>query len=415
MPEGPATGDSGGMNGADNRSQPGTMQDFWANRPIRPRQGGKIGGVAAALGARYGIDPVLIRIVFVVAAFYGGSGITLYLLGWLVLPKEGKPVPGPYGPRPTVRSTSVLAIVLILLLLLPVLAWATDFAGLVGFALGLGALYLVHRNYNDRGGPPPGRTQPLTSPADPDDGAASRTNATQDHQHSTVDNGAWQEAPEWNTADSGWEYEADPEWFRRRWITLSTLAVAVILGVLTELLGLPLHIGFAVALGVLGAGMVLASFLRGGRTLIAIAIPVGAVAMLLSVGPSGDSGIPAHLGEVAKRISANPRTVDQVRPTYQTSTGNIDLDLRDLSDGSTNPVRTTARTRAGDVRMFVPPNADVDARCSSDTGRLNCLGSEQEGRNLTERVNDAGPDGPGGGSIKLDLRSSTGNVEVTRG
>jgi phage shock protein PspC (stress-responsive transcriptional regulator) len=39
--------------------------------------------VAAGIGRRYGIDPIIVRIALVVSALYGGSGVLCYLLGWL--------------------------------------------------------------------------------------------------------------------------------------------------------------------------------------------------------------------------------------------------------------------------------------------------------------------------------------------
>src|SRR5260221_13880594 len=48
-----------------------------------------IGGVAGGLGAYFDIDPVIFRIIFVVLALFGGSGIALYLIGWLLIPAEG--------------------------------------------------------------------------------------------------------------------------------------------------------------------------------------------------------------------------------------------------------------------------------------------------------------------------------------
>ena len=52
----------------------GTLRDMWETRPARPRDDRQIAGVAAAIARRYDIDPVLVRIGFVVAAFYGGIG-----------------------------------------------------------------------------------------------------------------------------------------------------------------------------------------------------------------------------------------------------------------------------------------------------------------------------------------------------
>ena len=52
----------------------------------RDRQEGWIGGVAAGIARRFGVDPALVRVAFVVAAAAGGVGVAAYLLGWLVIP-----------------------------------------------------------------------------------------------------------------------------------------------------------------------------------------------------------------------------------------------------------------------------------------------------------------------------------------
>src|SRR6476469_8845167 len=63
----------------------GTLREMWETRPARPRDDRQIAGVAAAIARRYDIAPVLVRVGFVVAAFFG-IGAALYIAGWLVLP-----------------------------------------------------------------------------------------------------------------------------------------------------------------------------------------------------------------------------------------------------------------------------------------------------------------------------------------
>jgi signal transduction histidine kinase len=52
----------------------------------RDRKAGWLGGVAAGIARRYGIDVSLVRLAFVVAAAAGGTGIAAYALGWLLIP-----------------------------------------------------------------------------------------------------------------------------------------------------------------------------------------------------------------------------------------------------------------------------------------------------------------------------------------
>ena len=53
-----------------------------------------LGGVCAGLGRYLGLDPVLLRIAFVVLAVAGGGGVLLYVLGWVLIPeaRPGEPL-----------------------------------------------------------------------------------------------------------------------------------------------------------------------------------------------------------------------------------------------------------------------------------------------------------------------------------
>jgi signal transduction histidine kinase len=52
----------------------------------RDRDAGWLGGVAAGIARRYGIDVSLVRLAFVVATAAGGAGVAAYALGWLLIP-----------------------------------------------------------------------------------------------------------------------------------------------------------------------------------------------------------------------------------------------------------------------------------------------------------------------------------------
>ena len=52
----------------------------------RDRDEGWIGGVAAGIARRFGVDVSLVRLAFVVAAAAGGVGVAAYALGWLLIP-----------------------------------------------------------------------------------------------------------------------------------------------------------------------------------------------------------------------------------------------------------------------------------------------------------------------------------------
>ncbi len=55
----------------------------------RSRTNRRIAGVCGGLGAYFGIDPTLIRLLFVLLALPGGApGLLIYLILWLVMPEE---------------------------------------------------------------------------------------------------------------------------------------------------------------------------------------------------------------------------------------------------------------------------------------------------------------------------------------
>jgi phage shock protein PspC (stress-responsive transcriptional regulator) len=47
-----------------------------------------LGGVAAGVARSIGIDPLIVRIAFVLLALVSGAGIALYLAGLLLIPDE---------------------------------------------------------------------------------------------------------------------------------------------------------------------------------------------------------------------------------------------------------------------------------------------------------------------------------------
>ncbi len=47
-----------------------------------------IAGVAGGLGEYFEIDPVIIRLLFLSSIFFGGFGIPVYIVLWILLPKK---------------------------------------------------------------------------------------------------------------------------------------------------------------------------------------------------------------------------------------------------------------------------------------------------------------------------------------
>jgi signal transduction histidine kinase/phage shock protein PspC (stress-responsive transcriptional regulator) len=88
-------------------------------RVQRSRDDRVVGGVAGGLGAAIGVDPILVRIGFVVLAFAGGVGVLAYAALWALAPIEPeRPQGSTLPPRPTTQQAVALGLITLGVLLL---------------------------------------------------------------------------------------------------------------------------------------------------------------------------------------------------------------------------------------------------------------------------------------------------------
>jgi phage shock protein C len=115
-------------------------------RLTRSRTNRVVAGVCAGLANYLGVDPVMIRIAFVVLALAGGGGVLIYLIAWILIPEEepgaspsARPVaPVPFGESARLVFGAVLiAIGTILLINLIVPGFSRFFWPLALIALGV--------------------------------------------------------------------------------------------------------------------------------------------------------------------------------------------------------------------------------------------------------------------------------------
>ena len=57
-------------------------------RLYRSRKNRIVAGVAGGLGEYFDIDPVFVRVIFVLATLAGASGLLAYLILWIVVPNQ---------------------------------------------------------------------------------------------------------------------------------------------------------------------------------------------------------------------------------------------------------------------------------------------------------------------------------------
>ncbi|WMX45452.1 PspC domain-containing protein [Streptomyces roseicoloratus] len=129
-------------------------------------------------------------------------------------------------------------------------------------------------------------------------------------------------------------------------------------------LGTSLQIGLAAALGVIGLGLLVSSFL--GRTGFGTLCLMVLTAGLLTVA----SALPKEISTVWARETWRPATVAAVQPQYELGTGVGTLDLSHLVVPAGTTVSTRVGIGAGKVKVIVPRNATVTLRARVGLGDL---------------------------------------------
>jgi hypothetical protein len=103
------------------------------------------------LGAALGVDPVWLRLAFVIFTLGSGAGIVLYLVAWIVIPEEGPGdalrAPAPVRPgRGSLIAGVVLVVVGASLLADALVPWADRVLWpLAVIAAGIGLVFIGSR------------------------------------------------------------------------------------------------------------------------------------------------------------------------------------------------------------------------------------------------------------------------------
>ena len=70
-------------------------------RAVRRSRGDRvIAGVCGGLGRYLGIDPVLLRVAFIILSLANGLGLIAYVVAWVAIPEEGADQPAAPAPEP---------------------------------------------------------------------------------------------------------------------------------------------------------------------------------------------------------------------------------------------------------------------------------------------------------------------------
>ncbi|HUZ24048.1 MAG TPA: PspC domain-containing protein [Streptosporangiaceae bacterium] len=66
------------------------MNDIGSKTLERKRDGRMLAGVCVGIGSYFGIDANVVRLIFVIASFFGFIGVLVYVVAWAVVPEEGE-------------------------------------------------------------------------------------------------------------------------------------------------------------------------------------------------------------------------------------------------------------------------------------------------------------------------------------
>jgi phage shock protein PspC (stress-responsive transcriptional regulator) len=381
------------MNTTDETSTPAGAGES-PRRLTRSSSDKVLTGLAGGLGRHFGVDPVVVRIAFVVLSFVGGTGILLYLAGWLLIPDDtgASEADRLANPRNRKLALWVLAIIGVGILLD---GFDDNFGGfpfgLALVALGFAVLWSRRDGSKDGGGT---TTTPPSVPPTSDMETTPHVSLTKGTEEVAHD------APPPSAATAPIKVPKP-----RSVLVPATLSILAILAGVLVLFGVAPDTGIALALLVTGVALVVGAWRGRGRGLIPVAI-------LLSLGLCAASFVDVPLRGGAGDRSYAPATLADVRSPYRLGFGEMTVDLRNL-DLARSPSQTVVATVGiGQVTVIVPPSVEVVVIGHAGVGALNVGGRHFEGADVDRRVTLAGVEG--GGRLILRVGVGIGEVEVER-
>ena len=384
----------------------------------------KVAGVAGGLARHLDVDPVILRVAFVVLTFFGGAGLIAYAAGWLLLPMDD-------GSEGVIRMEDrnravVLTIVTVLAGLAIVAELAGDAWGPFWFpwqlaAVAVIAAVLINRHERRRSAPPaPPQHGPQYGPQygaqyGQQYGYGQSAQGWVGEQAPPAGRPAPEQAPQqtWLAPPQTWMAPPPPPPVfrdpRRRgprlfWFTAALVTLA--LGVLgtVDLAGASVADGAypALALGVIGTMLVVGSFFgRAGGLIL-----VGLLTVPVLLGATAADRIDTE------PLQEAPTSAASLDPSYRMGVGELVIDLRGIEDLDELDGRVLDITvQVGRIEVLVPRDLTVEATATvHGPGEIRLFGEQRGG--IDTQATETHDGGPGSPVLQLDAETNLGEIVV---
>ncbi|MCP4305389.1 MAG: PspC domain-containing protein [bacterium] len=377
----------------------------------RLRSDRAVAGVASGLARYLNIDVAWVRIGFVLAAIFGGTGLLLYLVGWVAMPEEGEneSIVADKA-REFEGSKSVLGLGLIILAAVIVVGNSSIVDGELVFAAALVAVgVMLYRG--DLGGNRDSE-DPAAPPVSPASHVPEAFEVTapivEQNDSDPVGYASPPEPPVYPPLDPDPAFQPRPYESREssplgRFVFAGLLIVVGVMGVgqATGWFEPTLRHYVAAVFIVLGIGLLISSFFGRARWLVIPGLalaPLLVGASLLSVPFEGGFGDPHHA----------PQSAPDLEDEYRLIAGELVLDLSDLELAEDETYEVEASVVFGRLEVVVPPDLGVDVMARVDAGEMTLGGVIQNENVKAERSIDF----EGSGDIQLDAHVGFGELVV---
>jgi phage shock protein PspC (stress-responsive transcriptional regulator) len=397
----------------DEQTRPGVAAENLRNyeRLRRSTTDRKIAGVAGGLGRHLNIDPTVLRVLFVVLALFGGAGLVLYGVAWLIVPEEGTDR-SVIQTSPSTRNAVLIVVGVIAALLVIGDSWdGVGFPWPLAIIAVVIVVWMVNRDRSSNrpagpdapGAPYPDQYAATGGPAPEGTLTMSDTSTSYPPPSGPPSGPAWQ-APPTPYQPPPPKVDRGPTLFGP---TLALIAIALgSLGLYDTGHDVATAAYAALALAIIGVMLLVGSVAGRPGGLIFLGI-VASLALAVTSAVDGN-------WTDDREIDAAPLLAANVRDGYNITAGEIRLDLTDV----TNPERLDGRTlalhaEAGEIVVVVPDGMDVDVNADIRFGgEIDVAGHTESGNGVSLSRHIEGGDGVPQLDLQIDLL--VGHIQVTQ-